>query len=67
MKILALIKELSEQYKITIRLVSEPFEDGTIKLYINYGQVNYITINNTMTDDYICDCIKECVERYFKR
>ena len=67
MKILALIKKLSEQYKVTIRLVSEPVKYGTVKLYINYGQVNYITIDETMSDDYICDCITECVERYFGR
>lgn len=64
MKILATIKELSQNYKVPIKLVAEP--DGVIVILIDHEKVNYLTVNATNGENYICDCIKECVERYFR-
>ena len=64
MNILATIKELSETYRVPIKLISDP--TGLIKLYINYELVNYITVNDYISEDYTCDRIRECVERHFK-
>lgn len=44
MKILATIKELSENYKVPIRLMAEP--DGTIKIYVNHEQVTILQSMN---------------------
>lgn len=65
MKILATIKELSENYKVPIRLMAEP--DGTIKIYVNHEQVNYLTVNESTTEDFVCFCLSKCVEIYFRR
>lgn len=65
MKILATIKELSQNYIVPIKLLAEP--DGTIKIYIDHEQVNFITVNESTTEDFVCFCLRECVELYFRR
>lgn len=65
MKILALIKELSENYKVPIRLIAEP--DGIIKIYVDHEQVNYLTVNESATEDFVCFCLRKCIEMYFRR
>lgn len=65
MKILATIKELSEKYKVPIKLVVKP--DGTIEIYIDHEKTNYITVNSSTDEDFVCFCLRECVEIYFRR
>ena len=65
MKILSTIKELSQQYKVPIRLMAEP--DDTIKIYVDNEQVNYLTVNESTTEDFVCLCLRKCVEIYFRR
>nr|DAT20040.1 MAG TPA: hypothetical protein [Caudoviricetes sp.] len=65
MKILATIKELSEKFKVPIKLVAKP--DGTIEIYIDNEKVNYITVNSSTDEDFVCSCLRECVEIYFRR
>ena len=65
MKILATIKELSQNYRVPIKLLAEP--NGTIKIYVDHEQVNLITVNENTTEDFVCFCLRECVEIYFRR
>lgn len=65
MKILATIKELSQNYRVPIKLLVEP--NGTIKIYVYHEQVNFITVNENTTEDFVCFCLRECVEIYFRR
>lgn len=65
MKILATIKELSEKFKVPIKLVAKP--DGTIEIYVDHEKVNYITVNSSTDEDFVCFCLRECVEIYFRR
>ena len=65
MKILATIKELSENYKVPIKLVAKP--DGTIEIYVDHEKANYLTVNESTTEDFFCFCLRECVEIYFRR
>lgn len=65
MKILATIKELSQNYRVPIKLLAEP--NGTIKIYVDHEQVNFITVNENTTEDFVCFCLRECVEMYFRR
>lgn len=65
MKILATIKELSENYKVPIKLVAK--SDGTIEIYVDHEKANYITVNSSTDEDFVCFCLIECVEIYFRR
>lgn len=65
MKILATIKELSENYKVPIKLVAKP--DSTIEIYVDHEKANYITVNSSTDEDFVCFCLRECVEIYFRR
>lgn len=65
MKILATIKELSENYKVPIRLMAEP--NGTIKIYVDHEYVNYLTVNESTDEGFVCFCLRKCVEIYFRR
>lgn len=65
MKILATIKELSEKFKVPIKLVVKP--DGTIEIYVDHEKVNYITVNSSTDEDFVCFCLRELVEIYFRR
>lgn len=47
MKILATIKELSEKFKVPIKLVAKP--DGTIEIYVDHEKTNYITVNSSVS------------------
>ena len=57
MKILATIKELSENYKVPIKLVAKP--DGTIEIYVDHEKANYITVNSSTDEDFVCFCLRE--------
>ena len=65
MKLLDTIKELSQNYRVPIRLVAEP--DGTIKIYVNNNEIDHMVTNNLITEDFVCFFIRECVEIYFRR
>ena len=65
MKLLDTIKELSQNYRVPIRLVAEP--DGTIKIYVNNNEIDHMVTNNLITEDFVCFCLRECVEIYFRR
>ncbi len=65
MKILDTIKEMSKNYKVQIRLIVEP--DGTINIYVGNEKINYLTTNENTTEDFVCFCLRECVEMYFRR
>lgn len=64
MNILATIQELSKNYRVPIKLIADP--TGIIKFYINYELVNYITVDEFTSEDYVCSRIKDSVERFFK-
>lgn len=65
MKILATIKELSEKYKVPIKLAAKP--DGIIEIYVDHEKTNYITVNSSTDEDFVCFCLRECIEIYFRR
>lgn len=65
MKILATIKELSQNYRVPIKLLVEP--DGTIKIYVDHEQINFITVYENTTENFVCVCLRKCVEIYFRR
>lgn len=65
MKILNTIKELSQNYRVPIKLAAEP--DGTIKVYTNNDEIGHLVTNNLTTEDFVCFFLRECVEIYFRR
>lgn len=65
MKILDTIKELSQNYRVPIKLLVEP--DGIIKIYVDHEQINFITVYENITENFVCFCLRKCVEIYFRR
>lgn len=65
MKILATIKELSQNYRVPIKLFVEP--DGIIKIYVDHEQINFIRVYENTTENFVCFCLRKCVEIYFRR
>nr|DAF75124.1 MAG TPA: hypothetical protein [Caudoviricetes sp.] len=65
MKILTTIKELSKKYGVPIRLMVE--SDGVIKVYVGKEEIDHLKTKDSTTEDFVCFCIREFVEIYFRR